>query len=154
MNKLLHTEVMDLAASPEQVRRFITSPERILDYYPGGIEGGILEPGKAIYCRGSQGISLLEVDQELSSDKLVVMKVYTAQKCAKPYTAAGIKAAAFFSMVERWQIEAHGEGTRLTKSWGDVAKYKLRFLPMGWMVKRGARGESAELVAAWNQAAR
>ncbi len=154
MKTLLHTEVMDLSASPDQVRSFITTPQRILDYYPHGIEAGELEAGKAIYCRGKQGISLLEVDQEQSNGDTIVMKVYTAQKCALPYTVEGIKSAAFFSMVERWQVEAHGQGSRLTKSWGDVTKYKLRFLPMNWMVKRGARGESAELVAGWNAAAR
>ena len=48
-------EVLELKATPAQIREFITTPERILDYYPNPIEGGVLDPGRAIYCRGKAG---------------------------------------------------------------------------------------------------
>ena len=54
------------------------TPERILDYYPDPIEGGVITAGASIYCRGKAGVSLLEIMPEESGDKLVVVKVTTA----------------------------------------------------------------------------
>jgi hypothetical protein len=150
---IAHSEVLELKATPAQVREFITTPERIMDYYPDSIEGGVLESGLAIYCRGKAGISLLEVDEESSNEKLVVVLVSTARKLKPPYTAERIKQAAFFTMIEDWQLEPSSAGTTLTKTWRDIRKYKLRFLPMSRIVRAGARSESKTLVECWNRAA-
>ena len=62
---IVHTEIIELQATPAQVREFIMTPQRILDYYPSPTEGGVIEPGLKIYCRGKAGVSLLEtVPQE------------------------------------------------------------------------------------------
>jgi glyoxylase-like metal-dependent hydrolase (beta-lactamase superfamily II) len=36
---IVHREVIELDASPAQVRRFIMTPQRILDYYPSPVHG-------------------------------------------------------------------------------------------------------------------
>ena len=144
---------MELRATPEQVRSFITTPERILDYYPGGLEGGELVPGQAIYCLARTGVSLLEVDTAQSRSDTVVVAVYTARKLKAPYTVERIKRAAFFRMVEDWQIEPSAGGTILTKTWRDVEKYRLRFLPMQAIVRSGAKSETQALIHGWNKAA-
>ena len=72
---LVHTEVMQLRATPDQVRGFILTPERILDYFPQPVEGGVLEPGKAIYCRGEMGTSMLALVDAESTEDLVVVEV-------------------------------------------------------------------------------
>ena len=38
----VHREVMELEASPARVHEFVMTPERILDYYPAPLEGGVL----------------------------------------------------------------------------------------------------------------
>jgi len=144
---------MELKATPAQVRDFITTPERILDYFPNPIEGDVLDPGRAIYCRGKAGISLLEVDEASSSENLVVVLVSTARGLKPPYTAERIRQATFFTMIEDWRLEPSPTGTTLTKTWRDIHKYKLRFLPMSRIVRAGARSESKTLVECWNRAA-
>lgn len=39
---IVHTEVMQLRATPDQVREFILTPDRILDYFPQPVEGWVL----------------------------------------------------------------------------------------------------------------
>ena len=38
MSNIIHEDVMIIDASPEQVRQFIMTPERIADYYPDVID--------------------------------------------------------------------------------------------------------------------
>ncbi len=153
-SRVVHREVIELNATPEQVREFITDPERILDYYPDPIDGGVIEAGSAIYCRGKSGVSLLEVVDSESTQDTLVIKVTTASKIDPPFTADKITAAALFSMIEDWQIEAMGQGTRLTKTWRDIDQPRLKFLPMRWMVRKGARAETPRLKAAWDAASK
>jgi hypothetical protein len=60
-SRIVHREVIELQATCTQIREFIMTPERILDYYPSPIEGGTIESGSMIFCRGKAGTSLLEV---------------------------------------------------------------------------------------------
>lgn len=153
MATIIHRETIALRATPEQVRAFIMDPQRILDYYPDGIEGEVIEPGQSFYCRGKAGVSLLErLPQESRDNKLVVL-VTTATGLKPPFTAERIRAARFFSMVEDWELEATDSGCLLTKTWRNLNKYRLRFLPLGMIVKRSAKAESPHLQAAWNKAA-
>ena len=151
-SNIVHTEVIDLQVTPAQVRKFIMTPERILDYYPSPIEGGVIEPGRKIYCRGKAGVSLLETVPEESSEELLVVKVTTATGIKPPFTESRIKSAKFFTMVEDWQLEETAQGTRLTKTWRDIEKYKMKYLPMKIIVRRSAKAESKELQAAWDSA--
>ena len=114
---IIHTEVLELQATPAQVREFIVTPERILDYYPMGVEGGVLEPGRAIWCRGEAGVSLLERIEAESSDDLVVLLVTTAIGLEPPYTRERIEGNVTFTMVEDWALAASASGTTLTKTW-------------------------------------
>lgn len=130
------------------------TPARILDYYPAPVDGGVIEPGSSIYCRGKSGVSLLEIDPSESTVSHLVVKVATATPIEPPFTTERIRAAAFFTMVEDWELEATEPGTRLAKTWRDIRKSRLRFLPMRFIVRRSARAESAKLRAAWDEAAR
>ena len=153
-SKILCTEVMELAATPEQVRAFVLTPERILDYYPDPIDGGVLEPGRAIYCRGGNGVSMLErVDDETTDDCLVV-KVSTAFGLEAPFTRERIEAATTFSMVEDWATEATAKGTKLTKTWRDVTAHGELPFPIEDAVREGAKHETKPLVEGWNRAAK
>ncbi|MGB0620728.1 MAG: hypothetical protein ACPGVZ_14790 [Myxococcota bacterium] len=153
--KIVHTEVMQLRATPDQVRGFILTPERILDYFPQPVEGGVLEPGKAIWCRGEMGVSMLEVVEAETTDAMLVIKVSTAFGLEAPFTRARIEENTVFTMVEDWALEATADGTQLTKSWRDV-EYKgpgEEPFPIAEAVKEGAIHESAQLIEGWNAAA-
>ena len=105
-SNIVHTEIMQLRATPAQVREFILTPERILDYFPSPVDGGVLEPGNSIYCRGEMGTSMLELVAEESSDELMVIKVTTALGLEAPFTRARIEASSTFTMVEDWALAA------------------------------------------------
>ena len=154
-NNIVHTEVMELAATPAQVREFILTPERILDYYPMPVEGGVLEAGEAIWCRSEMGVSILERIPTESNAQLVVIKVSTAFGLEAPFTRERIEENTVFTMVEDWAIEESATGTRLTKTWRDVASKGPgpEPFPIADAVKQGAEHESADLIAGWNAAA-
>lgn len=151
--KIVHQETIRLRVTPQQIKRFILTPERILDYYPGGIDDGILEPGQSIYCRAKSGISILELVPQECQESKVVVKVTTATKIEPPYTVERIKASVFFTMIEDWEMETDQQGTLLTKTWRNIEKHKMKFMPMSFMVKRGAKKESAHLAKPWEEAA-
>ena len=119
-SRILHTEVMQLRATPAQVREFIMTPERILDYYPQSVGGGVLEAGRAIYCRGEMGVSLLELIEPECTENRVVIKVTTAIGLEAPYTRERIESRATFTMIEDWDLTTSGTTTTLTKTWRDV----------------------------------
>lgn len=150
---IVHTEVMEIRATPAQVREFILTADRILDYYPSPIDGGVLEAGKAIYCRGEIGTSMLELLEDESNDELFVVKVTTAIGLEAPYTRGRIEANCTFTMIEDWAMAATASGTRLTKTWRDVIAEGPEPFPLAEAVRGGAVHESAQLVAGWNKAA-
>ncbi|MEM9174888.1 MAG: hypothetical protein AAGC67_06610, partial [Myxococcota bacterium] len=150
---LVHTEVMQLRATPEQVRAFILTPDRILDYFPQPIDGGVLEAGRAIWCRGEMGVSMLELVESETTDAMVVIKVSTAFGLEAPFTRERIEAQTVFTMIEDWALEATADGTRLTKSWRDVRSKGPEPFPIADAVKQGAIHESPQLVLGWNAAA-
>jgi carbon monoxide dehydrogenase subunit G len=153
MSTIIHRDVLQLSVSPEQVREFIMTAERIADYFPGVMDCGTFDVGKSIWCSAKSGVCLLQLVEEESSDFKVTMNVITARKVAQPYTAEAIKANAFMSMVEDWEIEAHEGGTRVTKIWRDVVMHKIKWLPMATLVRWTAKGEHQKLVDGWNGAA-
>ena len=57
---LIHREEILLCAPPERVREFVLTPERIMDYYPQGLDCAVIDPGVRFWCRGKAGVSLLE----------------------------------------------------------------------------------------------
>lgn len=150
---IVHRETILLSASPEQVKSFILTPERILDYYPGGMDCGVIEAGRSFYCRGKSGVSLLELDESQSDDTTCVLKVTTSLKAKPPYNAQKILGNAFFTMYEDWKVQSDGSGSKLIKTWRDLEKHQLKFLPMKLIVRRSAKQESAKLKKAWDNAA-
>jgi hypothetical protein len=152
-SSIVHREVILLCAPPAQVKEFILTPERILDYYPSAIDCGVIEPGSSFFCRGKSGVSLLELDTSQSSERTVVLRVTTAMKLDPPFTAKKIKDATFFTMVEDWEVEPHELGSRLTKTWRDIKKKRLKYLPLRSIVKKSARAETKKLKLAWDRAA-
>ena len=153
MTRVVHRDVMQLAAAPELVREFIITPERIADYFPHVIDCGTFEAGKNIWCSSKTGVSLLEFVESETTQWKLTMNVVNTGRMAAPYTAEAIKANPFMTMLEDWEIEANDDGTRLTKTWRNVVKHKMRWLPMGLLIRRTARGEHQKLVDGWNKAA-
>jgi carbon monoxide dehydrogenase subunit G len=153
MTRIVHRDVMQLTAAPEQVREFIMTPERIADYFPGVIDCGTFDAGKSIWCSSKTGVSLLEFVEEECTQWKLTMAVVNASKMATPYTAEAIKANPFMTMVEDWEIEARDGGTRLTKTWRNVVKHKMKWLPMNLLIRRTAKAEHQKLVDSWNKAA-
>ena len=153
-DKLVHREVMELRATPAQVREFIMTPDRILDYYPAPVEGGVFEEGRSIWCRGEMGVSMLERIEDESSDDCVVVLVTTAIGREPPYTPEGIEAATTFTMIEDWALTPSPDGTTLTKSWRDIRATGEPPFPLEDAVRETAKGESGSLVERWNEAAR
>lgn len=151
-DRIAHREVMTLTASPAQVREFVMTPERILDYYPDPIGCGVFVPGRAIWCSGAMGVSMLERLDE-SSDDCVVVLVTTAVGLAPPYSPEAIRAATTFTMIEEWAVAADGEGSVLTKTWRDVSADGELSPPLAEIVREAAKGESHTLVSRWNAAA-
>lgn len=149
---IVHREVMELAAPPARVRELVMTPERILDYYPAPIEGGVFEAGRAIWCRGEIGVSMLE-RTDVSTDDCLVVLVTTAVGLEPPYTADGIRAAATFTMIEDWAVAPNGTGTTLTKTWRDVRVGGEPSPDMEAIIRDAAAAESGALVAGWDAAA-
>ena len=153
MNNIVHRDVLQLDVAPAQVREFIMTSARIADYFPGVIDHGTFEAGKSIWCSARTGVCLLELVEGESSALEVTMNVITARKVAEPYSAEAIKANVFMSMVEDWEIKAKGSGTQLTKIWRDVVQHKMKWVPMGLLIRMTTKGEHKKLVAGWNKAA-
>lgn len=150
MSKIVHQDVMQLQASPEQVLAFVLTPERIMDYFPSPLECGTFIEGKSIWCSGKSGVCLLEFNSADSKTGQVTLNVYNA-RIPKPYTPEAIRAKSFMNMTEDWQAEADGDGTRLTKTWRDVKCFGfMKLLPMGMIIRMTAKSEHKKLVDAWN----
>ncbi len=152
MTHLIHQETMQLKASAKIIRKFIMTPDRILDYYPSPIAGGVLIPDRAIYCRGKSSISMLETVEAESNDNKIVVKVTVANRLKPPFTKFRIEDAVFFTMIEDWKIEDVGDASILIKTWRDLQQVKMKFLPMAYVIRRSAKAESKKLVTAWNKA--
>ena len=151
---VVHQEVMQLEATPAQIREFILTPERILDYYPDPVGGGVLEAGKAIYCQGAMGASLLELVEAETNEQRVTIRVVTAIGLEAPFTRERIEGSETFTMIEDWELSPTASGTTLTKTWRDVTAPGPPPFPLEDAVREGAIHESAALVKGWNAAAK
>ena len=147
-----YQDILPLAVPPALAREFIMAPDRILDYFPEGLGGGVIEPGQSIYCYSEAVVSLLEMVAS-DIDNVVTIKVTTAAKTAEPpFTEEQIKTAAFFTMYEDWQLDATDTGTRLTKTWRNIETLQPDMPPMDEIVRESAKEEGAKLVTGWNKA--
>ena len=153
MTKIVHRDVMQISATPVQVRQFIMTPERIADYFPGVIDCGTFEVGKSIWCSAKTGVSLLELAEAETTEWKLTMNIVNASRMPEPYSVEAIKADPFMTMVEDWQIEANDGGTRLTKTWRNVVKHKMKWVPMGLLIRKTAKAEHQVLIDSWNKAA-
>ncbi|MFN8028715.1 MAG: hypothetical protein U0W40_20870 [Acidimicrobiia bacterium] len=149
---IAHREVMHLAVPAARVHEFVMTPERILDYYPEPIEGGVFEAGRSFWCRGAMGVSMLERTDASTADCTVVL-VTTAVGLEPPYTPDAIRAAGTITMVEEWAVAADGDGSVLTKTWRDVMAGGEPSPPLAEIVRDAAKHESSALIAGWNAAA-
>jgi len=153
MGRIVHRDVMQLNAAPELVREFIMTPERVADYFPGVIDCGTFEAGKSIWCSAKTGVSLLQIIEEETTAWKLSMRVVNAMKMAAPFSAEAIQANPFMTMVEDWEVEASDGSTRLSKTWRNMVMHKMKWLPMGLLIRRTAKAEHQKLVDGWNKAA-
>lgn len=155
LNTLVHQEVMLFTAPPAFIRTCISTPERIMDYYPGPLSSSVVEPNRAMICCGRSGVSLLEITREYKDDSGCIhieLTVTSALFWRPPYTPERVKQQGFFSMTEDWLIAPFGSGTRLTKTWRDIRQHKWPLLPMAYLVKKTAKGESKKIQTLWDEA--
>lgn len=153
MSKIVHIDVMPIHATQEQVLRFIITPERVMDYYPDATGCGTFIPGQAIWCSNKTGVSLLELIGTPSQNSLT-LKVTAANGLTPPFSIEKIKAKPFLTMYEDFVVDANADGVELTKTWRDVTKHQMKFLPMNWIIKRTAKGEHQRQIDGWNFNAR
>ena len=151
---LVLREVMELRATPAQVRAFVMTPERVMDYFPGAVEAGTFEPGRSIWCRGETGVTMVELVENESNDDRVTILATTAMQAEPPFTPESIRAAALFTMFEDWEVEASADGTTLTKSWRDVETRVDLGFPLEDTIRETALTETEPLIERWNAAAR
>jgi len=149
MSKIVHVDIMSIDASQEQVLRFIITPERVMDYYPDATGCGTFIPGKAIWCSNKTGVSLLEVIGT-PTEKDITLRVITANGLTPPFSVEQIKANPFLTMYEDFSVERSTNGVELTKTWRDVTKHKMKFLPMNWIIRHTAKGEHQRQIDGWN----
>ncbi|WP_101756870.1 hypothetical protein [Oceanicoccus sp. KOV_DT_Chl] len=151
---IAHQEQLALQISCQQGAAFAMTPQRILDYFPGGVGCGTFTPGQAIYCYNTAVVSLLEliaVDEDDLGSILLSIKVTTAPFSQVPLSAQEIKTASFFSMIEDWQFEALSNGSLLTKTWRDIS-VEGDAMEMAAIVRDSAITESQQLISRWNKA--
>ena len=150
---LVHREILQFEATPAQMREFIMTPERVLEYYsPAPIEAGVFEEGRSYWCRGEAAVTMVELVE--SRDDLVTIFVTIALGLEPPYTPEAIRASTFFTMYEDWALEGSPTGTTLTKSWRDVETPTEIDFPLEDSIRESAMEESAPMVERWNAAAR
>ena len=152
---LVHREVLELEATPEQVLEFVMTPERVCDYFtPPPLDAGTFEPGRSLWVQSESGACVLERVEEECTDALAVVLVTMALGLEPPYTLDEVVAATTFTFVEDWAVEPSGSGCRLTKSWRDVRMTADLGFPLEEAMRETAASESDTLVARWNEAAR
>lgn len=150
---IIHTETISLLGTPAQIRRFIMTPERILDYFPGGEAGEVLEEGKAILCRGGMASSILEILASESNEECLVVKVTSAMGLEAPFTRERVEANTMFTMIEDWHLTPNGEGTTLQKTWRDIKVVGEAPFDVEDAVRQGAQHETGALIQGWDRAA-
>jgi len=138
-------------ATAEQVLRFIITPERIMDYYPDATACGTFETGKAVWCSNKTGVSLLEViDIENPAENTVSLRVTAANGLNPPFSIEQIRANPFLTIFEDFVVEATENGAKLTKTWRDIIKHKMKFLPMAFIIRLTAKSEHQRQIDGWN----
>jgi len=147
------TDVMQVQASIDQVRSFITDPERIADYFPNVQSYGEFVPNESLWFVDKFAATLLEYPPELRTDKKIVMQVTTNNNKSSARSPDEIKAAPLLSLTEDWELEETDNGTQITKIWHSVELHKMKWFPMGWLIRRTAKTEHDILINAWNAAA-
>lgn len=142
-------EVITLTTDIQTVRRFICTPERILDYYPGGIAAESVENGQGIICRARYTTSLLELVKVTGSH--IQMRVHNVVSFNQSLSANQIRGKSFFMMQEDWYLEESEKPseTVMTKVWSNITMQKFKFLPIEAVVKSTAKKESVILKEAW-----
>jgi hypothetical protein len=151
---LVHEELIQLRATPAQVRDFITTPERIMAYNPDAIEGGVLEPGHSVWFRTETGVTVVERIEEACTDDCVVVRGTVAPGLVPPFTADDVRAAAMITLVEDWFLQGDDGGTTLRKTWRDVASSVDLPFSLEDSIRKTAQEETPLLVADWDEAAR
>lgn len=148
---IFHEATLWVAASPDQVARFITTPDRVQAYFPDALEGGVLVEDEAIWIRAKTGTTMIERISG-DGDAVTVRVTSTAQKVASA-SREELAAKPLLRFYEDWHLEAHNGGTRITKHWRDLEAFGvMRWLPARWLVRRAAHQGTAKLVAAWSEA--
>ena len=153
MSTIITNHTYQIAAPLELVSQFILTPERILDYSPKPIEGGVFKEGEMIWIWLNTGVTLIERTTLLSDQNKITTRVTVSDLKNAPRSADEIKSNALMTLYEDWVLTVIENGTEIEKSWRDLIKHKNTWLPMGMMIRTSVKNDGARLVPAWNKAA-
>ena len=150
---VIHREVIELRATPAQVREFIMTPERVVDYNPQAVEAGVLEPGHSVWFRTETSLVLVERVEDECRDDRVVVEAIIASGVVPPFTADDVRAGRIMSLMEDWDLEETADGTVATKTWRDVVTVVDLPFDAEDSIRELAKTETAPIIEKWNAAA-
>ena len=145
----LHQEKMRVAAPPEMVQQWILAPEKVLEYAPGPVDCGLFRPGEQVWIRLKTGVTLLEKVHEESTDNRTTVRVTASTLKRNPTSVTEIESNRLMTFYEDWDLIRADSGTQIQKTWRDLTKHKMRWMPFGWLIQRSAKRDAAALEAAW-----
>ncbi len=146
---VIHHKSIFLHAPAEAIRRYITDPNKVMDYYPMPWGADVIEPDQSLIVWGPTGACLIEVIEASVDGLFVRLRVSTALIFKQPFTCQRIRDKAFFVMDETLHLKPENGGCRVEKHWMNIVKKRLTWLPMEHIVRFTARGEIAKLTAHW-----
>ena len=150
---VIHREVIALRATPAQVREFIMTPARVVEYNPQAVDSGALEPGHSVWFRTEQSLVLVERVEDECRDDRVVVEATVASGVMPPFTADDVRAGRIMSLHEDWDLAETPDGTVATKTWRDIVSYVEMPFDVAESIREMAKTETAPIIEHWNAAA-
>jgi hypothetical protein len=151
---VVYREVIELQATPAQIREFIMTPERLVDYNPGAVDCGVFEPGHAVWFRTEQNVVMIERVEDDCRDDCVVVRATVAPGLVPPFTPDDVRAGQVMNLMEDWDLEEIPDGTITTETWRDVVTVVELPFDVEDGIRELAKTETAPIIEKWNAAAR
>ena len=150
--KLIHKVTMNVNAPLDSVAAWIMTPDKVLQYAPAPIDGGIFREGEQFWIRLKSGVSLVEKLNAESNANRVTVKVTVSPLKTVPNSADEIEGQRMLCFFEDWHLEATESGTRIVKVWRDLEKHKMRWMPFAWLIRRSVKKDVETLQRVWSEA--
>lgn len=153
MSSIITKDTYQISATVEQVKEFILTPERILDYYPSPIEGGVFVEGRSIWIRLKSGVTAMELVSDKLNPHMMTVLLHISSLQEPPADIKEVKAKALMTFYEDWLLIPNDKGTQINKQWRDLTKHKNKWLPIKAMIQNTVKEYGEKIEHAWNAAA-